>query len=107
METILRSVAWKIIDSGELFDIGFVTADRRRGTGGDYKELKGYRKVMKEQVSEHLPGKVHTPKRDLRKDPQHSVHKTFNICNPNNPNIHMHKVHYRLFDRFNGKTVLQ
>ncbi len=109
-EVILRSNAWKLIDSGEPFDLGFVTADRRRGTGGEYKEVKGYRKVQKQANTTTLPGtaskQIRTAEK-LKSDPNHGLHKTINIFDPRNPKNHIVKVHYRLFDRFNGKTVLQ
>jgi len=95
------------MDSGDLFDLSFITADRRRGIGGDYKEVKGYRKVQRESIPDTKPGKLHRPKRELKRDPNHGAHKTINIYDPGNPNIHIYKVHYRLFDRFNGKTVIQ
>lgn len=107
-ETILRSKAMQIIDSGELFDIGFVTADRRRGTGGEYIQLKQWCKVKQDTPNQEvLPQDIRPPKKDLARDPNHRANKTFNIWNPRHSSAHIHKVHYRLFDRFNGKRVLQ
>lgn len=106
-ETILRSEAFKIIDRGELVNIDFVTADRRRGTGGKYISVKQWCKVQQQTPDQNaLPKDIHTPKKDLVKDPGHRLNKTFNICNPRFPSLHIHKVHYRLFVRLNGKTVL-
>jgi hypothetical protein len=105
--TILRSEAWKLIDSGEPFNLGFVTADRRRGTGGDYKEVSGYRKVKKDPLPEVKVGKPQLLSSSLNKNPNHGLHKTVNIYDPRDPKKHITKIHYRLFDRFNGKTVLQ
>lgn len=106
-ETILRSDAMKIIDSGQLINIAFVTADRRRGTGGKYIELKQWAKVKETPNTDAHPGQLATPRRDLIKDPNHGLHKTFNICNPQNPAVHIHKVHYRLIHMLNGKRVVQ
>jgi hypothetical protein len=106
-ETILRSEAWKLIDSGQPFNLGFVTADRRRGTGGEYKEVKGYRKVQNNPSVETRAGKPHRLSSQLKRNPNHGIHKTINICDPRDPKKHITKVHYRLFDLFNGKTVLQ
>jgi hypothetical protein len=106
-ETILRSEAWKLIDSGQPFNLGFVTADRRRGTGGEYKEVTGYRKVQKDPLPEVKSGKPFRIADKLKTNPNHGVHKTTNIYDPRDPRKHITKIHYRLFDRFNGKTVLQ
>ncbi len=104
-DTILRSEAMKIIDSGELVNIAFVTADRRRGTGGKYISLKQWCKVRQTPDSNALPGR--TPRRDLARDPNHGLNKTFNLHNPANPSVHPHKVHYRLVVELNGKSIIQ
>jgi hypothetical protein len=44
VETILRSEAMREIDSGVSFDLVFITADRRRGTGGELIEVKDWQK---------------------------------------------------------------
>lgn len=105
--TILRKEAWKSIDGGEPFNLGFVTADRRRGTGGEYKEVTGFRKVQKDPVPGIKLARPHRLSSELKRNPNHGVHKTINIYDPRDPKQHIIKVHYRLFDRFNGKTVLQ
>ncbi len=97
-----------IVDSGQLINISFVTADRRRGTGGKLIEVKQWAKVKEQTPDQNAhPGQMHTPKRDLARDPNHGLHKTFNISNPQNHSIHIHKVHYRLMVTLNGKTIIQ
>jgi len=106
METILRSEAKREIDTGKPFNLAFVTADRRRGTGGEYIEVKNWQKVKEDPAPEALPGKP-ALKPELTKKPDHWIHKTFNIFNPANPKQHPIKVHYRLMDVFNGKRIIQ
>jgi hypothetical protein len=104
--TILRSDAWKLIDSGESFAIGFVMANRRTGVAGGYIEVADWKKLQA-PIMDAKPGDIRRPRRELKRDPNHQKHKTFLIHNPRNPSQHPIKVHYRLFDRFNGKTVIQ
>jgi hypothetical protein len=106
-ETVLRAQAMRTIDTGISFSIGFVMADRRRGTGGEYKELKNWRKFVGEPVDAGKPGSPRKKSELLIKDPNHNVNKTFNIYNPHDKSQHPITVHYRLFDRFNGKTVIK
>jgi len=106
-QTILRSEAKKIIESGVLFDLAFVAADRRRGTGGEYIDVKNWQKMMSAPAEENQPGKPESQKLQALKDPNHWLHKTFNIHNPTNRSVHPIKVHYRLMHRINGKTIIQ
>lgn len=116
METILRSEARKIIDSGVPFSLSFVKADRRRGLAGEYVAVTHYQKVNRDTPVEAMP---HRPelkpllpsqkavKVELIKDPNHQVHKTFNIFNPANPKKNPIKVHYRLMHIINEKLIVQ
>jgi hypothetical protein len=106
MELIQRYEVMKAIDSGEPFDLTFITADRRRGTGGKPKEVKGWAKLSAAD-EERLPGQYRASKAVLLRDPGHFQHRTINIYNPNNPAEHPQKVHWRLMVFFNGKRIIQ
>lgn len=107
MEAIItRSEAMKIIDSGEFFDLEFVTADVRRGTGGDYISVKNWEKLSGEPAEEAIPGEKKFKKKLLTKDPNHDRHKTFLVYNPSNRSEHPIKVHFRLIQYLNGKRII-
>lgn len=101
--TILRSEAMKIIHSGVPFSAEIVTADRRRGTGGDLLTVKNWMKVNKENA---IAGDIGINLGDTVRDPNHHLHKTVNIFNPANRKHHPTKLHFRLLVTFNGKRVL-
>lgn len=105
-QTITRYEALKLIETGEPFDLVFITADRRRGTGGQIKRVKGWLKVMRN--SDDAPSGVGNLSKAMQsRDPRHFEHRTFNIFNPSNPADHAHKVHWRLMAFFNGKRIVQ
>jgi len=94
------------LDENELpvkVNMKFVTADRKRMTGGEIIELKGARKCVGKKN-----GKVIFDKRkatvDLTtsRDPRHYLNSTRNMLLPNG---RIRKVHIRLIIEFNGKTV--
>lgn len=105
-DVILRSEVMKLADTGEHFSMIFVTADRRRGTGGDLIEVRDWQKMDTDSPVEKIPGRFRKAVRAMKKKPNHWVNKTINIFNPNNSNVHPHKVHFRLIQFFNGKRVL-
>lgn len=103
-EFIPRSEAWKIIQTGQPFNLDLVTADRRRGTGGEYIELRGWKRLQQETAEEARPGKyqkVYDPKKNLR----HREHKTFIAFNPANAAAHPITVHFRLMQFINDKRI--
>lgn len=104
MESIFRSQAIAVINTGQPFNLDFVTADRRRGTGGEYISVKGWMKVKGDLPEEARPGhfkKVHSPKTDRN----NHINKTFLIFNPANRGVHPITVHYRLMQLINGKHI--
>jgi hypothetical protein len=106
--TILRHEVLKELDTGEPFDMVFITADRRRGTGGKIKRVSNWVKIKGGEPVSRLPGEfTRTNIQSHKKDPRHADHKTINIYNPGNPGNHATKVHWRLIVFFNGKRVLQ
>lgn len=106
METILRSEVVKQLDTGEPFDLEFVTANRRKGTGGKLLEVKGWVKKKGKPVEDTVPGSLRQAQADKRKDPNHWRHGTFNIENPGNKALHLYKVHIPLILTFNSKRVV-
>lgn len=93
-----------LMDKGEPFDISFVTADTKRGTGGDIKTLtKAVKAGMqkREQYSKDAPAAPEV----TRKNPHHFENSTRNIHVLGKPRD-ITKVHLRLIIRFNGKRVV-
>jgi hypothetical protein len=90
------------IDTGLPFAMTYVTADRKKGTGGQIKHCKNWVKcdlaTMPEPVLRR--NKVY----ELTKNPNHQDHKTKNIMNPATRDIR--KVHIRLITEFNGRRVV-
>ncbi len=86
------------------FQIKFVTADRKRGTGGEIIEIKDGRKCVgkrKGKVVFDMRKTVSAAPR-IPKDPHHWVNSTRNILLPNGL---IRTVHIRLIIEFNGKKV--
>jgi hypothetical protein len=105
MESILRSQVMAIINSGRpISSLEFVTADRRRGTGGDLVECRNWMKVQKDMPVEGRPG-FHTKKHTPKVDRNNHSNKTFLIFNPANRSAHPITVHYRLMQSINGKHI--
>lgn len=106
-QTILRHEMLNEIDNGEPFDLVFITADRRRGTGGKIKRVSAWVKIKGGEQVSRIPGEFKLIIGSSKKDPRHLEHKTINIHNPNNASDHVYKVHWRLIIFFNSKRVLQ
>lgn len=106
--TILRSDVLKILDNGEPFEMELVTADRKRGTGGDLIELRGWQKIVGDRQPAGNNSKFNIQNSTLAptRNPNHRTHKTINLHNPNNPRLHPITAHIRLIQFFNGKRVL-
>jgi hypothetical protein len=103
----MRSEAMRTIRSGVPFTLEFVTANRRTGKGGKLIKVKDWVKVSGEPAIEKQPGKTATVKESANhKDPNHHIHKTFNIYNPANPKLPPMKVHYRLMLTFDNKKII-
>lgn len=103
--TIFRHDVLKAIDTGETFDLVFITADRRRGTGGKVKIVKDWAKVKGDPADIRIPGKQlsQTKLCELRKA---AGLKIFNIFNPSDLSDHIISVHYQLMMIFNGKRII-
>jgi hypothetical protein len=107
--TILRSQVFKLLHSGDSFDMVWITADRRRGTGGDLISAEGWM-VVEQVKSEKLKVKsADAPafgNGGPSRDPNHPENGTVNVYNPANSGVHPHKVHIDLIQFFNGKRVI-
>jgi hypothetical protein len=101
--TILRSEVLKQLDTGEPFQMEFVTADRKRGTGGEVIKVENWAKHKGTAVNERKPGNP-SPLGGNRRGPN-SI-KVVNIHNPFNRIAHPIAVHLLLILTFNGKRVL-
>jgi hypothetical protein len=114
--TILRRQVYKELQSGEPFDMVFITADRRRKTGGEIVNATGWivcgssEESSKPGVKNNSKPKVlsseELPDTKEPKDPHHKDHGTINIYNPANSGIHPISVHFDLIQFFNGKRVI-
>lgn len=91
--------------SGQPFDMEFVTADRRRGTGGDLIHVRKWMKLRENLPNEKLPGSF-APKFKRQKESNNWNNRTFRIFNPADRSKHPITVHFRLIVSFNSKTVL-
>lgn len=91
------------IESGKPFDITFITADRKKGTGGEIKRYTGWVKCDLAAMPEPVLRRNRIPVNSL-KEAAHRLHKTKNIMNPVTRDIR--KVHIRLITEFNGKRVV-
>ena len=89
------------MDSGRHFSLTYVTADRKKGTGGDLVSIPRATKTGHRAKD----GQKLTPAviRQAAKNPNHSEHFTRNIVLPNRE---VRKVHIDLITHFNGKKVL-
>lgn len=79
----------------------FVTADRKRGTGGELIKVENWAKHKGTAVQERLPAKTANGKLKTA----NSI-KVVNIHNPFNRIAHPIAVHLLLILTFNGKRVL-
>jgi hypothetical protein len=104
---ILMNDVLNEMDSGKPFKMSFVTADRKKGTGGELKEVINWAKVMGIDDDDRLAGQiVRSGSKSNTRKPDHFRHRTFNIYNPNDPHAHIVKVHWRLILFFNNKRVI-
>ena len=102
-ETIDLTTVIDHIDSHMPFDIAYVTADKKRGTGGQIKQHKGWVKCDLSSQPEMVLRKNKIFMAEVR-SPNHQDHKTKNIMNPVTREIR--KLHLRLICVFNNKRVV-
>lgn len=90
------------IDSGMPFSMTFVTADRKKGTGGQIRTVHNWVNCNIADMPE--PVLRRNKMFQASKVPNHQQHKTKNIMNPATRDIR--KVHIRLITEFQGKRVV-
>lgn len=95
------------MDGGEPFSMTFVTADRKKGTGGEIIRVANW---VKARSSTGDGISTNDKKKDvnkliLGKNPNHFKNKTRNIRNLRDHKM-IRKVHIRLICEFNGKKVV-
>lgn len=101
-ETVLRSEVLRQMNSGIAFNLEFVKADRRRGTGGQLVKVSGWQKVLAP-----LPEKAEAPtaRKAHHARGVYRPGKTILIYNPQHRGGHPTPVHLRLMQFFNGKRI--
>jgi hypothetical protein len=102
--TILRSEVLKQLDTGEPFQMEFVTADRKRGTGGELIKVENWAKHKGNPPIERRPSSPLGGNQRGALKP--ATIKVVNIHNPFNRIAHPIAVHLLLILTFNGKRVL-
>lgn len=104
--TIMRWDVIQQLDTGDVFDITWITMDRRRGTGGEIRKKTNWAKVRGVVAEERVPGKGSAAPVAVSRNPHHAQHKTINIFNPSDPRDPVAKIHWRLITHFNGARVI-
>lgn len=93
------------IYSGETFDMEFITADEKRGTGGELIQVIDWQ-IPGRQGKDPASGSTaaETPITRHTRCPNHDDHGTLNIHHPETNQIR--KIHISLIQSFNGKRIL-
>lgn len=93
------------MDAGQAFSIAFVTADKRKNTGGELIEVeKAYKSGYINPEDRKKMQQLQPASDMLNKSPNHYQNSTRNIVIASNSEVR--KLHVRLIRKFNGKTVL-
>jgi hypothetical protein len=105
METITLKEVLDAMDAGQPFSIAFVTADRRKNTGGEWIEVeKAYKSGYVDPEARKQMQKLQPASDMIKRAPNHYENSTRNIVIAANSDVR--KVHIRLIRKFNGKTVV-
>jgi hypothetical protein len=102
VQSITLQEVLDFMDTGDSFSIAFVTDDEKRGTGGEWIEVKNTFKHEWVSKTERAKLDKAQPQQEVRRNPNHYEHSTRNISLANGE---IRKVNIRLIRRFNGKTV--
>lgn len=104
-ETILLKEVLDAMDAGQPFSIAFVTADRRRNTGGEWIEVeKAYKSGYVDPADRKKMQQLQPESDIISRSPNHYENSTRNIVIVANSEVR--KLHVRLIRKFNGKTVI-
>ncbi|SHL87694.1 hypothetical protein [Hymenobacter psychrotolerans] len=109
--TIRLKDALALLESGTPVAVRFVTCDRRRGTGGEFRELKAARIGSgKRQAEKAAPVLTGEPEADLAtvsriaRNPDHYANATRNLLDTTTGNLV--KVHIYLLVAVAGRKVI-
>lgn len=105
---IMRSQVMAEINSGRPFSsLVFVTADRKRGIGGNLIECRKWIRMREDMGGTALPPHLKAKyKRILNTRSRGRKDKHFVIFNPAQPAAHPITVHYWLMVKFNNKRII-
>jgi hypothetical protein len=108
MQHIKRSEAVRQIYSGQTFTMQFITADEKRGTGGDLIEVINWQIAGHDDHDDPGAGasRTNVSASAVQRIPNHDEHGTINIENPGNRSLGIKKIHIDLIQTFNGKLIL-
>lgn len=102
---ITLSEVLRIYETGEAFSIAFITADRRKGTGGERRYYPVAQRCRLHEMPANLLKRNGFASTSVdKKSPNHWENKTRNIYIPATGEIK--KVHIKLIVAFNNKRVL-
>lgn len=93
------------MDAGHPFSIAFVTANKKKNTGGEWIEVdKAYKSGYLAPEDRKKMQQLQPASEMIKRAPNHYENSTRNIVIAANSEVR--KVHIRLIRKFNGKTVL-
>lgn len=105
VETITLKQVLEFMDAGQPFSISFVTADKRKNTGGEWIDIeKAYKSGYVDPEARKQTNKLQPASDMINRAPNHYQNSTRNIMIAANSDVR--KVHLRLIRKFNGKTVV-
>jgi len=92
-------------DQGKVkaFDLEFVTADRKRTTGGELKRLINAKLMFTARDVGAAKGPQTKAIEATKRPPNHQQHDTINVLTPEGS---ITKVHVRLITSFNNQTII-
>ncbi len=104
MEFITIKEVLDVMDSGKLFSIKFITADKALGSGGEWRHYTNVTKhVQPVAASSAKATKTGSELAFMTRHPNHFENSTRNIRKANGD---IRKVHIRLIRECNGRAVL-
>ena len=105
MDTILRSEAVKIINTGVACTVEFVECNRKKGTGGKLRKLINWCRLTMDVPVTGLPG-IYQAKETWERQNNTMENEMIMLRDPDNNMKHPIPVHYWLLCSFNGKRII-
>lgn len=102
-ETITRQEVLNAINRGEVFDIEYVTCDKKRGTGGKIVALSRATKFVKQILPAVKRERFEAQLKSLASHNK-KYHSTINVYQTDKREVRT--IHIRLIIFFNGKRVI-